>query len=52
MFNCCIELDENYFGSVRKRKQGKKSADKIILFDILKSQAKVYTALGFYTKTN
>jgi transposase len=38
-----IELDESYFGGVRKGKRGRGSAGKVPVFGILKRGGKVYT---------
>ena len=38
-----IELDESYFGGVRKGKRGKGAAGKVAVFGILKRGGKVYT---------
>jgi transposase len=40
-----IELDESYFGGMRKGKRGRGSADKIPVFGILKRGGKVYTQI-------
>ena len=53
---CCfsglIELDESYFGGVRKGKRGRGAAGKVAVFGILKRQGKVYTVVVNDTKTN
>jgi len=38
MFDGCIELDESYFGGVRKGKRGRGAAGKGVVFGILKRQ--------------
>ena len=38
-----IELDESYFGGVRKGKRGRGAAGKVVVFGILKRGGKVYT---------
>ena len=38
-----VELDESYFGGVRKGKRGRGAAGKIPVFGILKRKGKVYT---------
>lgn len=38
-----VELDESYFGGVRKGKRGRGAAGKIIVFGLLKRGGKVYT---------
>ena len=40
-----IELDESFFGGVRKRKMGRAIANKVIVFGILKRGGKVYTVV-------
>jgi len=51
MFDGCIELDESYFGGVRKGKRGRGAAGKVAVFGILKRQGKVYTVVMPDTKT-
>jgi transposase len=46
-----IELDESYFGGVRKGKRGRGAAGKIPVFGILKRGGKVYTAVINNTKS-
>ena len=48
IFSGLIELDESYFGGVRKGKRGRGAA----VFGILKRQGKVYTVVVNDTKTN
>ncbi len=38
-----VELDENYFGGIRKGKRGRGAAGKVPVFGILKRGGKVYT---------
>lgn len=38
-----IEIDESYFGGVRKGKRGRGAAGKVIVFGLLKRGGKVYT---------
>ncbi len=38
-----VEADESYFGGVRKGKRGQEAAGKIVVFDFLKRNGKVYT---------
>ncbi len=40
-----IEVDESYFGGVRKEKRGREAAGKTIVFGLLKRGGKVYTIL-------
>ncbi len=42
-FDGQVELDGSYFGGVRKRKMGRATANKVIVFGILKRGGKVYT---------
>lgn len=46
-----IELDESYFGGVRKGKRGRGAAGKTVVFGILKRGGKVYTKIIEDTKT-
>ena len=46
-----IELDESYFGGVRKGKRGRGAAGKIAVFGILKRGGKVFTIVVDDTKT-
>ncbi len=43
IFEGSIELDESYFGGIRKGKRGRAAAGKTIVFGILKRGGKVYT---------
>ena len=43
VFMGSIELDESYFGGVRKGRRGRAAAGKTIVFGILKRGGKVYT---------
>jgi transposase len=45
-----IELDESYFGGVRKGKRGRGAAGKVVVFGILKRGGKVYTKVVGNTK--
>jgi transposase len=45
-----IELDESYFGGVRKGKRGRVAAGKVPVFGILKRGGKVYTSVINNTK--
>lgn len=47
-----IELDESYFGGVRKGKRGRGAAGKVVVFGILKRGGKVYTKIIDDTKTD
>ena len=40
-----IEVDESYFGGVRKGKRGRGAADKVPVFGLLKRNGKVYTQI-------
>ena len=50
-FNGEIEIDESYFGGVRKGKRGRGAAGKTIVFGMLKRHGKVYTVIVDNTKT-
>lgn len=52
IFNGEVELDESYFGGVRKGKRGRGAAGKTIVFGMLKRQGKVYTVIVENTKTD
>ena len=47
-----IELDESYFGGVRKGKRGRGAAGKVAVFGILKRGGKVYTQIVLDAKTD
>jgi transposase len=47
-----IELDESYFGGIRKGKRGRGAAGKIVVFGILKRGGKVFTKIVEDTKSN
>ena len=47
-----VELDESYFGGVRKGKRGRGAAGKVAVFGILKRHGKVYTQILADTKTD
>lgn len=47
-----IELDESYFGGVRKGKRGRGAGGKQIVFGILKRGERVFTKVVLDTKTN
>ena len=46
-----VEIDESYFGGVRKGKRGRGAAGKVAVFGLLKRGGKVYTAIVIDTKT-
>ena len=50
VFEGSIELDESYFGGVRKGKRGRAAAGKTVVFGILKRGGKVYTQVVPDTK--
>jgi transposase len=52
IFDGCIELDESYFGGMRKGKRGRGAAGKVAVFGLLKRGGKVYTAVVDDTKTS
>ena len=47
-----IELDESYFGGVRKGKRGRGAAGKVVVFGILKRGGKVYAQVIQDTRTD
>lgn len=51
LFDGHIELDESYFGGVRKGKRGRGAAGKVAVFGILKRGGKVYTKVVLETKS-
>lgn len=51
VFDGCIELDESYFGDLRKGKRGQGATCKVAVFGILKRGGKVYTAVVNDTKS-
>ena len=51
IFDGCIELDESYFGGIRKGKRGRGAAGKVAVFGILKRGGKVYTVVVTDTKS-
>lgn len=40
-----VEVDESYFGGVRKGKRGRGAAGKVVVFGLLKRAGKVYTTI-------
>ena len=50
IFGGAVELDESYFGGVRKGKRGRGAAGKVAVFGILKRGGKVYTKVVMNTK--
>jgi transposase len=51
IFDGVVELDESYFGGIRKGKRGRGAAGKVAAFGILKRGGKVYTRVVGDTKT-
>ena len=51
IFDGIVELDESYFGSIRKGKRGRGAAGKVAVFGILKRGGKVYTKVVGDTKS-
>lgn len=51
VFDGAVELDESYFGGIRKGKRGRGAAGKVAVFGILKRGGKVYTKVVNDTKT-
>ena len=45
IFSGLIELDESYFGGIRKEKRVRGATGKVAVFGILKRQGKVYTVV-------
>lgn len=52
VFDGVIELDESYFGGVRKGKRGRGAAGKVAVFGILKRGGNVYTVVVENTKAD
>lgn len=52
VFDGEIELDESYFGGIRKGKRGRGYGGKTAVFGLLKRNGKVYTVVVKDTKTN
>lgn len=46
-----VEVDESYFGGVRKGKRGRGAAGKVAVFGLLKRGGKVFTAIVCNAKT-
>lgn len=51
IFDGAVELDEPYFGGVRKGKRGRGAAGKVAVFGILKHGGKVFTKVVSDTRT-
>jgi transposase len=51
LFGGEVELDESYFGGIRKGKRGRGAAGKMVVFGILKRGGTVYTVAVQDTKT-
>ena len=51
IFDGAVELDESYFGGVRKGKRGRGATGKVAVFGILKRGGKVYTKVVINTKS-
>ena len=52
VFQGHVELDESYFGGIRKGKRGRGAAGKVIVFGLLKRNGKVYTIIVPDTKAS
>ena len=52
LFDGEIELDESYFGGIRKGKRGRGAGGKTAVFGLLKRNGKVYTFVVKDTKTD
>jgi transposase len=46
-----VEVDESYFGGIRKGRRGRGAAGKVVVFGLLKRGGKVYTAIIPNAKT-
>jgi len=46
-----VEVDESYFGGIRKGKRGRGAAGKVVVFGLLKRGGRVYTAIIPNAKT-
>jgi len=51
VFNGEVEIDESYFGGVRKGKRGRGATGKVVVFGMLKRHGKVFTVVVENTKT-
>lgn len=51
VFDGVIELDESYFGGIRKGKRGRGAAGKVVVFGILKRGGKVYAKVVSDTRS-
>ena len=51
IFDGAVELDESYFGGVRKGKRGRGAGGKVVVFGILKRGSKVFTKIVIDTKS-
>jgi len=51
IFDGAVELDESYFGGVRKGKRGRVAGGKVVVFGILKRGGKVFTKIVIDTKS-
>ena len=52
IFEGSIELDESYFGGIRKDKRGRGAAGKVAVFGILKRRGKVYMVIVHDTRSS
>ena len=52
IFDGEVELDESYFGGVRKGKRGRGAGGKVVVFGLLKRGGHVYTKIVTDTKTS
>ena len=52
LFDDEIELDESYFGGIRKGKRGRGAGGRVAVFGLLKRNGIVYTACVKDTKTD
>lgn len=51
IFDGVVELDESYFGGIRKGKHSRGAAGKVAIFGILNRGGKVYTKIVGYIRT-
>ena len=51
IFDGCIELDESYFGGIRKGKKGRGAVGKVAVFGLLKRGGKVFAQVVSNTKS-
>ena len=52
VFDGAVELDESYFGGVRKGRRGRGAAGKVVVFGLLKRGGKVYAKVVDNARTH